>query len=260
MPGVAAVAIPAGVTCTASNACTDCVAGSEFIACTRHPRRRPDAGSRQPHAPQFLHQPPFINQVPLVPNTGCRNHSPALDTSPAPLSLLTTLRSLPSWPLAPRPQKVYTIRVSLATPAPNAPARLAPLVSNSSPLPPAPSQPQLSSPTRRKNRPKLSLASPTPSGGRAGERQFPLHPHLMSAAGHPPPAPSDPCDRRPWRRCPPPSAPPRPRHITRARPHPPDPHPVPSPRAYPLSFLFPFPSPLPPQPRQNAPRFASRVF
>ena len=50
-----------------------------------------------------------------------------------------------------------------------------------------------SSPTRQKNLPKLSLAGPPPSGGRAGERQFPpsppAHPRHPTPAQAPPQRP-----------------------------------------------------------------------
>ena len=92
--------------------------------------------------------------------------------------------------------------------------------------PAAPSQPQPSSPTRQKIRPKLSLASPPPEG--AGWREIappspPPNPH------RPPPTLSPARSPRPPAAVPlrTPNRPPNPRHTAPTKPRSPTPHPAP---------------------------------
>ena len=107
-------------------------------------------------------------------------------------------------------------------------------------------------PTRQKNPPKLSLASRPPLGAGWPETVPPFTPIQIPPPGtrpqpRPIPAPGSP--RRPRLALSTSQDLTHPRHT-----------PSPGPGANPPSSLFPLPSPLPPQPRQNAPRFASRVF
>ena len=118
--------IPAIPACTASNACTACIAGSDPIASTRHPRPR---STLRPH------------QQDVIPASSAGTQHP-------PSSRATSHQ-----PLATHPQKVYTIRVSPATPTPNAPRPPRP-APPSSPLPALPSLPRS---------PLLSLLFPLPS-------------------------------------------------------------------------------------------------
>ena len=133
-----------------------------------HPRKRPDpTPSTSPPTPRHATRPPA--DLPIHPPSS----TPLLLSRYSLLYPHSFLCPHSFLTLAPRPQKVYTIRVSLATPTPNAPRP---------PVPPPLLHPR-------------------------------LHPPLLSLL-----------------------------------------------TSLPSLLPTPLPSPLPPQPRQNAPRFASRVF
>ena len=167
---------------------------------------------------------PRLRRVPDSPHSSptCPVRSLAFLLNPAPVAahpLPLSLLSLYLSPLLALPPPAFTPRpISLLSPSGSPPStrhpgvrgRESPQRSNQPqdptqatpcPSPPPPcltkcSQPPVlsSRPSRPsnspKNRPKLSLASPTPSRGRAGERQLPLHPHPKSpATPDPPPVP-----------------------------------------------------------------------
>ena len=65
---IADTAISASVASTASNACTDCIANTDIIAITRHPRRRSTRDPTQPRtARSTSHSPPPTNSIPPSP-------------------------------------------------------------------------------------------------------------------------------------------------------------------------------------------------
>ena len=79
-----------------------------------------------------------------------------------------------------------TCRPDLPAPPALEPPAL-PCIPNSASRPPAARPlPELSFPTHQKNPPKLSLASPPPSGGRAGQRQLPPSPPPIPMPTPPP--------------------------------------------------------------------------